>query len=78
MSITSPDFQQLADWASQLSPGEQLELVVCISENLKSLLSGEDARKLSVGSAARILHAIREPPHLSVDDVDELERNHRG
>ena len=75
MSTIAPDFQQLAELASRLSPGEQLRLVVRISENLSAVLSRAEASKLSPGSAAAILNALREPPQLSNEDMDELEHS---
>jgi hypothetical protein len=73
MSAISPEFQQLAELASQLSPEEQLRLVVRIGENLTGVLSEQETNKVPLGSAAAILRAMREPPHLSDEDVDELE-----
>jgi hypothetical protein len=73
MSIVAHDFQQLADLASQLSPGEQLRLVVRITENLSAVLSRDEVKEHSPGSTAAILTAMREPPHLSGEDMDELE-----
>ncbi len=73
MSIIVPDFQQLAELAVQLSPGEQLRLMVRISENLTAVLSEKEDNGVTIGSPAAILRALREPPHLSGEDVDELE-----
>ena len=72
MSAVPPDFQQVIELASLLTPEEQSRLVVRIGENLTAVLSGKDAIGRPAGSAAAVLRAIREPPHLS-EDVDELE-----
>ena len=74
MSAVPPDFQQVIELASQLTPEEQLRLVVRIGENLTSMFSGSVAGETPTGSAAAILRAMRELPHLSGEDVDELER----
>ena len=74
MSAVAPDFQQLVELASRLSPGEQLRLVARIRENVAPILSGRGKSELPSGSAAVILEAMRDPPHLSDDDVNELER----
>lgn len=74
MSAVSPDFQQVMELASQLTPEEQLRLVARIGENLTAVLSGRDVNEPTAGSVAAILRTLREPPHLSDDDVNELER----
>jgi hypothetical protein len=74
MSVVPPDFQQVIELASQLSPEDQLRLVVRIGENLTTVFSGKEANEAPPGSATAILRAIREPPRLSDDDVNELER----
>ena len=48
--------------------------VVRIGENLTSVFSGKEASEAPAGSAAVLLRAMREPPHLSDDDMDELEQ----
>ena len=73
MSAVTPDFQQIIELASLLTPEEQSRLVVRIGENLTAVLSGKDAIERPASSAAAILRTIREPPHLSGEDVDELE-----
>jgi len=74
MSAIPPDFQQVIKLAAQLTPEDQLRLVVRIGENLTTVLSGKEANGPPAGPAAAILRTIRESPHLSSEDVDELER----
>ena len=74
MSAAPPDFQQVIALASQLTPSDQLRLVVRIGENLTTVFSGRDINQPLAGTAAAILRTVREPPHLSDDHVNELER----
>jgi len=74
MSAVQPDFQQIVELASQLSPEQQLRLVVRIGENLTSVLSEKGATRFPRGSAAAVLEAMRKPPHLSDADLEELRR----
>jgi hypothetical protein len=73
MSAVLPDLQHLSELAFQLSPGDQLRLVVRIGENLTDAMLAQEANGMASGSSPTILRAVREPPHLSDEDVDELE-----
>ena len=64
-------FEQVAEMASQLAPGEQLKLVAEIGDRLRHALAAADLRQHSVDA---VLQAVREPPHLDPAGVDELER----
>jgi hypothetical protein len=67
-------FDQVVELVSQLPPLEQLRLIAHIAADLGNVLVCADATESPPGSAAAILRAMREPPHLSADDVDELEQ----
>jgi hypothetical protein len=73
MSANSIGFQDVAELASQLSPEEQRQLILCIENNLSGNtdLSKTDDMKNNAHKA--ILEAIDKPPHLINEDVDELE-----
>ena len=75
MSITSPDFQQLADWASPAFARRAIGIGSLHQREPKKPALGRRRAKAIGGFRGEILHAIREPPHLSVNDVDELEHS---
>jgi hypothetical protein len=60
--------------ASQLSLEERSQLVARIGAELNLALAETASGGASPGSAQAILHAMRAPPHLSAEDVDELEQ----
>ena len=71
MLATTPKLDSLANLASQLSPREQLELLVRISQRLGVVLE-QPANNLT-GSAAAVLQAVSQPPHLDDQAVKEME-----
>jgi len=72
MTASNISFQKVAELASHLSPDERLRLVAWIGADLNESLTKTTSERASPGSAAAILRAMREPPHLSAEDVDEL------
>ena len=62
MSAVPPDFQQVIELASLLTPEEQSRLVVRIGENLTAVLSGKDAIGRPAGSAAAVLARFANRP----------------
>ncbi len=74
MSTSTVTFDEVVELALHLSPEERLRLVARIGTEL-SETSAESVRAEPVpGSAKAVLRAMHEPPHLSGEDVDELER----
>jgi hypothetical protein len=67
MSAGNVDFHEVAELASHLTPEDQIRLAAWIG-------AGLGAAAVSPGSATAVLCAIGEPPHLSGEDVGELER----
>ena len=75
MLTTPVGFEEVAELAAQLSPEEQLRLVARIGADLSVALAQTTPHaELPVGSSLAVLRAIREPPRLSGEDVEELER----
>lgn len=62
----------LAQRLAGLAAAQQKSLAEVAVERLTSALEAESEPPL--GSAAAILQAMREPPHLTSADVDELEQ----
>ena len=71
MLATTPNLDSLANLASQLSPREQLELLVRIGQRLGGVL--EQPASYLAGSAAAVLQAVSQPPHLDDHAVNEME-----
>ena len=71
MVASTGQLDHLEKLAAQLSPREQLELLVRIGQHLGVVL--EQPPREMVGSAAGILRAASEPPHLDDEAVKELE-----
>jgi hypothetical protein len=74
MSTSAITLEMVTDLASQLSPEERLRLVARIGADLSEAWAGSTSGEFFPGSASAVLHAMREPPHLAAEDVDELER----
>lgn len=70
LSVT-PNLDHLANLASQLSPREQLELLVRIGQRLGVVL--EQPADYLAGSAAAVLQAVSQPPHLDAQAVNDLD-----
>jgi hypothetical protein len=74
MTTSNVGFQEVAELASHLSPEEQLRLVAWIGAGLNVAPAAPPPEEAPPGSAAAVLRAVREPPHLSPDDVGEFEQ----
>jgi hypothetical protein len=66
MATNNVVLQEVMDLASHLSPSQQKMLV--------SFLEASGTGDVVCGSPAAILRALGDPPHVSSEDVDELER----
>lgn len=66
MATNNIGLQEVMDLASHLSPSQQ-KLLVSFSE-------ASSTGDVVCGSPAAILRALGDPPHVSSEDVDELER----
>ena len=74
MTIGNVTFQEVAELASHLSLEERSRLVAWIGAEMNAAPSESKANDAPPGSAMAILCAMREPPHLSAEDVDALEQ----
>ena len=74
MSTSAITLDMVTDMVSQLSPEERLRLVARIGADLSNALTDAASGEFSPGSASAVLRAMREPPHLAPEDVDELEQ----
>ena len=74
MTAANVGFQEVVEWASHLSPEERLRLLACIGAGLSAAPAEADHGEAPAGSVMAVLRAAGEPPHLSAEDVDELER----
>jgi len=74
MTTSNVGFQEVAELASHLSPEERLRLVVRIEAELSAGVAESAPGESPPGSARAVLRAMHEPPHLSAEDVDELEQ----
>ena len=66
MATNNVGLQEVMDLASHLSPSQQKLLV--------TFLEASGTSDVVCGSPAAILRALGDPPHVSSEDVDELER----
>ena len=71
MLATTANLDRVTDLASQLSPREQLELLVRIGQGLGVAL--EQPTSYLAGSAAAVLQAASQPPHVDDETVKEME-----
>ena len=74
MTANNVGFQEVVEWALHLPPEERLRLVACIGAGLNALPAESARSEVPLGSAAAVLQAMGEPPHLSAEDIGELER----
>lgn len=74
MTAGNVGFQEVVEWASHLSPEERLRLVACIGAGVSVAPAQPVQGDAPPGSATAVLRAVREPPHLSAEDVGELEQ----
>ena len=74
MTAINVGFQEVAELASHLSPEERLRLVAYIGAGLSDVPAESSHGEAPPGSPAAVLRAMREPPHLSAEEVDELEK----
>lgn len=74
MAASNVGFQEVVEWASHLSREERLRLVACIGAGLSVAPAEAAQTEAPAGSAMAVLQAIREPPHLSAEDVETLEQ----
>jgi hypothetical protein len=74
MTTNHVGFQEVAELASHLSPDERLRLVAWIGAELNETPAKSASGEAAAGSAKAVLHAVCEPPHLSAEDVYELEQ----
>jgi hypothetical protein len=63
----------VAAMVSQLPPEDQLRLVAQIGQRLGATLSQSNAAQVGPPAAA-VLRAARDEPHVTKEDVDELDR----
>ena len=74
MAASNVGFQEVVEWAAHLSPEERSRLLACIGAGAGLQPAVPPSGDFPSGSSTAVLHAIRQPPHLSVEDVDELEQ----
>ena len=74
MTASNVGFQEVAELASHLSPEERLRLLAWIGAGLNAAPAESAHGEAPPGSATAVLRVVREPPHLSAEDVSELER----
>jgi hypothetical protein len=74
MATNDVGFQEVAELASHLSPDEQLRLVAWIGAGLNATPATSARADALPGSATAVLCAVREPPHLSSEDIGEFEQ----
>jgi hypothetical protein len=74
MMASNVGFQEVAELASHLSPEERLRLVAWIGAGLDAAPAESAHGEAPPGSATAVLRAMRESPHLSADDMGELEQ----
>jgi hypothetical protein len=67
-------FDRIVDLASRLSREERVRLVMRIEADLNAAPYVSAANDSPPGSAMAILQTMREPPHLSAEDVDALKQ----
>ena len=72
MASSNVGFQEVVEWAAHLSPEERSRLVACIGAEANAVPSSPHSDS-QYGSPTAVLEAMREPPHLSAEDVAELE-----
>ena len=67
--------KEVAELASRLPPEDQVRLVASIGQQLGATLSTAQSQEaVSESPSLAILRAMHAEPHLSNEDVDELER----
>lgn len=74
MSASNSGLQQVVELASHLSPEEQVQLILRIQRQLPAALGTTGLGNVACVSPTAILSAVGEPPHISSETVDELER----
>jgi hypothetical protein len=74
MATNDVGFQEVVELASHLSPEERLRLVAWIGAGLNAAPATSAHADALPGSATAVLCAVREPPHLSAEDVGEFEQ----
>jgi hypothetical protein len=74
MTTSAVTFDEVVELASHLSPEERLRLVAQIETDLSAAAGGAASGEAPPGSAKAILLAMRGSPHLSAEDVDDLEQ----
>ena len=73
MSTGAVTFEEVVELALHLSPEERLRLVSRIGTEPGGGLADSASANRS-GPAGAVIQAMHEPPHVSGEDVDELER----
>ncbi len=73
MTATAVTLEEVAELASQLSPEEQSRLLARIAQRLSVALA-RTAGESVPGSPSLVVRAMQGEPHVSSEDVDELDR----
>jgi hypothetical protein len=74
MTMNNIGFQEVAELASHLTPTERMQLVAYIGAGLSAETAEPSPGDAIPGSPTAVLRAMNEPPHLSTEDVGELDK----